>query len=126
MVSCIALAIASGHESTSISLFDFLRVTVERQRIPLSCSMSTSGSTPLLRATESIRAVASLWDGQPPAFPRFVNISKSPSSSLFNVINKDPQPVFDLIVVPVVFLGRGLGEGEYLSVCELSCAEVIT
>ena len=88
--------------------------------------MSTSGSTPLLRATESMRAVASLCEGHPPALPRFVNISKRPSSSLFSVINKDPQPVFDLIVVPVVFLGRGLGKGVFMSDCGALWAVVRT
>ena len=71
--SSIARAMASGHESTLISLLSFLREIVERHRIPLSCSISIFGSTPLLKAVETIRHVASDWAGQPPALPKLAN-----------------------------------------------------
>ena len=57
--SSIALAIASGQESTfTLSPF-FLAVAVERQRMPRSCSMSSFGSTPDRRAVETALQVAS-------------------------------------------------------------------
>jgi len=122
----IARAMASGHESTSISLSSFLRAIVERQRMPLSCSTRTFGSTPHLRATESIRAVASLCDGQPPALPRFVKISKKPVLSSFIVTKREPQQVLALVVLPTMVLERGLDEGISTSGYMGLCAVVMT
>ena len=108
--SSIARAMASGHESTSMSLFSLRRATVERQRILLSCSTSTLGSTPDLSAAETTRHVASLCEGQPPAFPRLANTSQRPFSSLLTLIKSVPQPVLDFMVCPSVLWGLGRGE----------------
>lgn len=104
--SSIARAIASGHESTSISLFSFRRAIVERQRIFLSCSISTLGSTPHRNAAKTNRHVASLCEGHPPAFPRLAKTSQRPFSSLLTLIKSVPQPVLDFMVWPVVLRGR--------------------
>lgn len=109
-VSSIARAIASGQESTSISFFSLRRAIVERQRMFLSCSMRTRGSTSHRRAAETARQVASLCDGQPPALPRLANTSHRPFSSSLTLMKSVPQPVRDLMVWPDVL--RGLGRGE--------------
>jgi succinate dehydrogenase/fumarate reductase flavoprotein subunit len=83
---------ASGQERTSISLLVFLPTIVDRQRMPLSCSINTSGLTPLLSAADTALQVASDWKGHPPALPRLANTSHRPFSSLLTVTNRVPQP----------------------------------
>jgi len=108
--SSMARAMASGQESTSISLLSFRRAIVERQRIFFSCSTSTLGSTPHRSAAETTRHVASLCEGHPPAFPRLANTSQRPFSSLLTLMKSVPQPVLDFMVWPVVLWGLGRGE----------------
>jgi hypothetical protein len=76
--SSIARAIASGQERTLISLSTFLLETVDRHRIPFSCSIKIEGSTPHRNAADTALHVASDWAGQPPALPRLLNTSQSP------------------------------------------------
>ena len=107
--SSIALAMASGQDSTVTSLL-FLRATdVDRQRIPLSCSIRTSGATPERKAVEIALQVASLCDGHPPALPKFANTSQSPLLSRLTVTKSVPQPILNLEVWPVVVRVRDLG-----------------
>jgi len=102
--SSIALAIASGQERTFTSSPFFLALAVERHRMPRSCSMSSLGSTPDRRATETALHVASDCDGQPPALPRLAKTSHSPRSSLFTVTNSVPQPMRNLEVLPLAWI----------------------
>ena len=113
--SSMARAMASGQESTSISLFSFRRAIVERQRMFLSCSMSTRASTPHRRAADTARQVASLCDGHPPALPRLANTSHRPFSSLLTLMKSVPQPVLAFMVWPEVLWGLGRGESMRLS-----------
>ena len=108
----MARAMASGQESTSISLLSFRRAIVERQRIFFSCSTSTLGSTPHRSAAETTRHVASLCEGHPPAFPRLANTSQRPFSSLLTLMKSVPQPVLDFMVWPVVLWGLGRGDKQ--------------
>ena len=110
-VCSIALAIASGHERTSMSLLPFFCEIAERQRMPLSCSMSTSGLTPQRRATETALQVASDCAGQPPAFPKLAKTSQRPRSSLLTVTKSVPQPMRNLVVEPSVVRTLGLTAG---------------
>jgi hypothetical protein len=80
LLACItfsmALAMASGQEVTAMPCCRM----VEGQRMPLSCRMSSSESTPP-GGPDMSRAVASDWEGQPPARPVLVNTSQTPCSS---------------------------------------------
>src|SRR5699024_11455583 len=73
----MALAMASGQEVTGTSLCR----RQEGQRMPLSWVMISSLSTPERRAMDTSRAVASDWEGQPPARPVLVKTSQMPCSS---------------------------------------------
>jgi Tol biopolymer transport system component len=109
MASSMALAMASGQDNTSISLFEFLRVTVERQRIPFNCSIKTVGATPLLKAAETTLHVASDCAGHPPALPRLAKTSHRPLSSSFTLTKRVPQPIRNFMVWPFVLRGLDLG-----------------
>ena len=113
--SSMALAIASGQESTSTSLLSLRATRVDRQRMPLSCSISAWGSTPERSAVETTRQVASDWDGQPPALPRLAKTSQIPSPSLLTVTKSVPHPIRNLLVLPVVMRRRGRGPREVWS-----------
>lgn len=76
-----------------MSLSTLRREIVERQRMPLSCSINTSGATPHRIAAEAIRHAASDWAGQPPAFPKFAKTSHNPCSSWFTETYSFPHPI---------------------------------
>ena len=70
-------AMASGQE---VHFMPGCRM-VEGHRMPLSWLVRVFTSIPERSAMETSRAVASDWEGQPPALPVLVNTSHMPFSS---------------------------------------------
>ena len=108
-----------------MSLLTFLPEIADKQRMPLSCSISISGSTPHRRATEMARQVASDWAGHP-ALPRLAKTSQRPDLSLLTVTKSVPQPILNFVVVPLVVRVLSLSSGLFISCCGVLWAVVIT
>ena len=77
MTFSITRAMASGQE---VHFMPCCRM-VEGQRMPRSWLIMVFTSMPERSASDARRAVASDWEGQPPALPVLVNTSQIPCSS---------------------------------------------
>src|SRR5450756_95737 len=101
---------ASGQEVTVIPG----RRMQAGQRIPRSCSIIlpamasiSSGDRPRRRQELIKRPVASDWEAQPPNFPVSQKTSASPISSRELITNREPQPIENFSISPLVTAGRG-------------------